>query len=188
MHFQQQMKHFPLSYSSTAFLISALLNSFRNIFQVFSKMQNSKYLHIKCRSVSQKTKPKKLHNHWSKDGLPAFSHCLACSKQRSTIHVCKLWYRGPWWLLLLCCVYVVSEWWEKNDFPTETEMKLVKCVLLMLLCVVSRRMQNVGEQGHMALLGHSLAAYISVLEREQLRKLTTRILSDTTLWLCRLFR
>uniref|UniRef100_A0A8C5QPR8 Pyridoxal-dependent decarboxylase domain-containing protein 1 n=1 Tax=Leptobrachium leishanense TaxID=445787 RepID=A0A8C5QPR8_9ANUR len=40
----------------------------------------------------------------------------------------------------------------------------------------------------MALLGHSLAAYISVLGRERLRKLTTRILSDTTLWLCRLFR
>ncbi|KAJ8246031.1 hypothetical protein GJAV_G00262910 [Gymnothorax javanicus] len=51
-----------------------------------------------------------------------------------------------------------------------------------------RRMQNVGEQGHMALLGHSLAAYISVLGRERMRKLTTRILSDTTLWLCRLFR
>ncbi|XP_056262090.1 pyridoxal-dependent decarboxylase domain-containing protein 1 isoform X2 [Pseudoliparis swirei] len=51
-----------------------------------------------------------------------------------------------------------------------------------------QRMQHVGEQGHMALLGHSLAAYISVLDRERLRKLTTRILSDTTLWLCRLFR
>ncbi|XP_063759749.1 pyridoxal-dependent decarboxylase domain-containing protein 1 isoform X2 [Eleginops maclovinus] len=50
-----------------------------------------------------------------------------------------------------------------------------------------QQMQNVGEQGHMALLGHSLAAYISVLDRERLRKLTTRILSDTTLWLCRLF-
>lgn len=50
------------------------------------------------------------------------------------------------------------------------------------------RMQNMGEQGHMALLGHSLAAYISVLDRERLRKLTTRIVSDTTLWLCRLFR
>ncbi|XP_069503228.1 pyridoxal-dependent decarboxylase domain-containing protein 1 [Ambystoma mexicanum] len=50
------------------------------------------------------------------------------------------------------------------------------------------RTQNVGEQGHMALLGHSLAAYISVLDKERLRKLTTRILSDTTLWLCRLFR
>uniref|UniRef100_A0A3Q2QIA3 Pyridoxal-dependent decarboxylase domain-containing protein 1 n=1 Tax=Fundulus heteroclitus TaxID=8078 RepID=A0A3Q2QIA3_FUNHE len=52
----------------------------------------------------------------------------------------------------------------------------------------SQAMQNVGEQGHMALLGHSLAAYISVLGRERLRKLTTRILSDTTLWLCRIFR
>ncbi|XP_019362953.1 PREDICTED: pyridoxal-dependent decarboxylase domain-containing protein 1 isoform X2 [Gavialis gangeticus] len=52
----------------------------------------------------------------------------------------------------------------------------------------SYRLQNVGEQGHMALLGHSLAAYISVLDRERLRKLVTRILSDTTLWLCRLFR
>ncbi|XP_063042942.1 pyridoxal-dependent decarboxylase domain-containing protein 1 isoform X2 [Engraulis encrasicolus] len=51
-----------------------------------------------------------------------------------------------------------------------------------------QRMQYVGEQGHMALLGHSLAAYISVLDRERFRKLTTRILSDTTLWLCRLFR
>ncbi|XP_061702335.1 pyridoxal-dependent decarboxylase domain-containing protein 1 isoform X2 [Syngnathoides biaculeatus] len=50
------------------------------------------------------------------------------------------------------------------------------------------QMQNVGEQGHIALLGHSLAAYISVLDRERLRKLTTRILSDTTMWLCRLFR
>ncbi|KAL0993230.1 hypothetical protein UPYG_G00104940 [Umbra pygmaea] len=52
----------------------------------------------------------------------------------------------------------------------------------------SHLMQNVGEQGHMALLGHSLAAFISVMEKERLRKLTTRIASDTTLWLCRLFR
>uniref|UniRef100_A0AAY4C685 Pyridoxal-dependent decarboxylase domain-containing protein 1 n=1 Tax=Denticeps clupeoides TaxID=299321 RepID=A0AAY4C685_9TELE len=51
-----------------------------------------------------------------------------------------------------------------------------------------RRTQYVGEQAHMALLGHSLAAYVSVLDRERLRKLTTRILSDTTLWLCRIFR
>lgn len=51
-----------------------------------------------------------------------------------------------------------------------------------------QRIQHVGEQGRIALLGHSLAAYISVLEKERLRRLTTRILSDTTLWLCRLFR
>uniref|UniRef100_A0A8P4KP90 Pyridoxal-dependent decarboxylase domain-containing protein 1 n=1 Tax=Dicentrarchus labrax TaxID=13489 RepID=A0A8P4KP90_DICLA len=66
-------------------------------------------------------------------------------------------------------------------------LECIKCVI-KLLFDVSSRMQNVGEQGHMALLGHSLAAYISVLDRERLRKLTTRILSDTTLWLCRLFR
>uniref|UniRef100_A0A286XRK4 Pyridoxal-dependent decarboxylase domain-containing protein 1 n=1 Tax=Cavia porcellus TaxID=10141 RepID=A0A286XRK4_CAVPO len=52
----------------------------------------------------------------------------------------------------------------------------------------STRIQNIGEQGHMALLGHSLGAYISTLDKERLRKLTTRILSDTTLWLCRIFR
>uniref|UniRef100_A0A667IIR0 Pyridoxal-dependent decarboxylase domain-containing protein 1 n=1 Tax=Lynx canadensis TaxID=61383 RepID=A0A667IIR0_LYNCA len=50
------------------------------------------------------------------------------------------------------------------------------------------RIQNIGEQGHIALLGHSLGAYISTLDKEKLRKLTTRILSDTTLWLCRIFR
>ncbi|XP_072298408.1 pyridoxal-dependent decarboxylase domain-containing protein 1 [Eucyclogobius newberryi] len=48
--------------------------------------------------------------------------------------------------------------------------------------------QQVGEQAHMALLGHSLAAYISVLPRDRLRSIATRILSDSTLWLCRLFR
>ncbi|XP_021100010.1 pyridoxal-dependent decarboxylase domain-containing protein 1 isoform X3 [Heterocephalus glaber] len=52
----------------------------------------------------------------------------------------------------------------------------------------SARIQNIGEQGHMALLGHSLGAYISTLDKERLRKLTTRILSDATLWLCRIFR
>ncbi|XP_045060311.2 pyridoxal-dependent decarboxylase domain-containing protein 1 isoform X2 [Desmodus rotundus] len=50
------------------------------------------------------------------------------------------------------------------------------------------RIQSIGEQGHIALLGHSLGAYISTLDKEKLRKLTTRILSDTTLWLCRIFR
>uniref|UniRef100_A0A3B3Z6G0 Uncharacterized protein n=1 Tax=Periophthalmus magnuspinnatus TaxID=409849 RepID=A0A3B3Z6G0_9GOBI len=50
------------------------------------------------------------------------------------------------------------------------------------------RGQQVGEQAHMALLGHSLAAYISVLPRDRLRSISTRVLSDSTLWLCRLFR
>ncbi|KAJ3600702.1 hypothetical protein NHX12_031680 [Muraenolepis orangiensis] len=50
------------------------------------------------------------------------------------------------------------------------------------------QLQNMGRQGHMALLGHCLTAYLSVLSKDRFRKLTTRILSDTTLWLCRLFR
>ncbi|XP_068615566.1 pyridoxal-dependent decarboxylase domain-containing protein 1-like [Brachionichthys hirsutus] len=50
------------------------------------------------------------------------------------------------------------------------------------------RRRDVGQLGHMTLLGHSLAAYMSVLDRERLRTLTARILPDTTLWLCRLFR
>ncbi|CAJ1075372.1 LOW QUALITY PROTEIN: pyridoxal-dependent decarboxylase domain-containing protein 1 [Xyrichtys novacula] len=50
------------------------------------------------------------------------------------------------------------------------------------------KIQNMGEEGHVALLGHSLAAFTAMLDTEQLRKLATRILSDTTLWLCRLFR
>ena len=45
-----------------------------------------------------------------------------------------------------------------------------------------------GQNGHMALLGHCLTAYLSMLNKDGFRKLTTRILSDTTLWLCRLFR
>uniref|UniRef100_A0A8P4G7D0 Pyridoxal-dependent decarboxylase domain-containing protein 1 n=1 Tax=Dicentrarchus labrax TaxID=13489 RepID=A0A8P4G7D0_DICLA len=83
---------------------------------------------------------------------------------------------------VLSCPGMVLE----NNFLKRTALS-IKCVI-KLLFDVSSRMQNVGEQGHMALLGHSLAAYISVLDRERLRKLTTRILSDTTLWLCRLFR
>uniref|UniRef100_A0A2I3GBJ8 Pyridoxal dependent decarboxylase domain containing 1 n=1 Tax=Nomascus leucogenys TaxID=61853 RepID=A0A2I3GBJ8_NOMLE len=51
----------------------------------------------------------------------------------------------------------------------------------------SPRSQNIGEQGHMALLGHSLGAYISTLDKEKLRKLRTRVLSGTTLWLFIIF-
>ncbi|CAL8283248.1 unnamed protein product [Boreogadus saida] len=50
------------------------------------------------------------------------------------------------------------------------------------------RLQNVGPNSHMALLGHCLTAYLSMLNKDGFRQLTTRILSDTTLWLCRLFR
>uniref|UniRef100_A0AAQ5YV47 Pyridoxal-dependent decarboxylase domain-containing protein 1 n=1 Tax=Amphiprion ocellaris TaxID=80972 RepID=A0AAQ5YV47_AMPOC len=88
-----------------------------------------------------------------------------------------------------CFVYKVLNGLAPPPLQEFIKRKTVSgmCVI-MLLFGVSSRLLNVGEQGHMALLGHSLAAYISVLDRERLRKLTTRILSDTTMWLCRLFR
>lgn len=73
-------------------------------------------------------------------------------------------------------------------FKGKTWASQVKVGMIEALFAISSRMHSLGEQGQMALLGHSLAAYISVLDRERLRKLTTRIQSDTTLWLCRLFR
>lgn len=73
-------------------------------------------------------------------------------------------------------------------FKDKTWGSQVKVQMIEILFGISSKMHNVGEQGQMALLGHSLAAYTSVLDRERLRKLTTRIQSDTTLWLCRLFR
>uniref|UniRef100_A0A2I3TJC6 PDXDC1/PDXD2 second domain-containing protein n=1 Tax=Pan troglodytes TaxID=9598 RepID=A0A2I3TJC6_PANTR len=74
---------------------------------------------------------------------------------------------------------------EKKTTPNEKSGKDMKALLQKKnLC----KIQNIGEQGHVALLGHSLGAYISTLDKEKLRKLTTRILSDTTLCLCRIFR
>uniref|UniRef100_A0A8C9T399 Pyridoxal-dependent decarboxylase domain-containing protein 1 n=1 Tax=Scleropages formosus TaxID=113540 RepID=A0A8C9T399_SCLFO len=52
----------------------------------------------------------------------------------------------------------------------------------------SQRMHGLGERGHVTLLGHSLVAYISGLHRERVRRLSIRVQSDTTLWLCRIFR
>ncbi|GAB5583050.1 pyridoxal-dependent decarboxylase domain-containing protein 1 isoform X2 [Prionailurus iriomotensis] len=73
---------------------------------------------------------------------------------------------------------------ENSSFPTPLPARL----FVDLRTIASLQVQNIGEQGHIALLGHSLGAYISTLDKEKLRKLTTRILSDTTLWLCRIFR
>lgn len=44
------------------------------------------------------------------------------------------------------------------------------------------------KAAHVALLGQSLMAYISTFELDHLRRLATRIVSDTTLWLARIFR
>ncbi|XP_071491690.1 putative pyridoxal-dependent decarboxylase domain-containing protein 2 [Diadema antillarum] len=44
------------------------------------------------------------------------------------------------------------------------------------------------KAAHIALVGQSLMAYISTFELNHLRRLATRIVSDTTLWLSRIFR
>uniref|UniRef100_A0A8C9RJ11 Pyridoxal-dependent decarboxylase domain-containing protein 1 n=1 Tax=Scleropages formosus TaxID=113540 RepID=A0A8C9RJ11_SCLFO len=59
--------------------------------------------------------------------------------------------------------------------------------MTFMLCL-SGRMHGLGERGHVTLLGHSLVAYISGLHRERVRRLSIRVQSDTTLWLCRIFR
>uniref|UniRef100_A0A4W5QBM9 Pyridoxal-dependent decarboxylase domain-containing protein 1 n=1 Tax=Hucho hucho TaxID=62062 RepID=A0A4W5QBM9_9TELE len=87
----------------------------------------------------------------------------------------------------LCMNFIHLKYSQYNHYNTVYQHHVFVTSLPVRVLSPSR-MQNVGEQGHMALLGHSLAAYISVLDRERLRKLITRIASDTTLWLCRLFR
>ncbi|XP_078691676.1 putative pyridoxal-dependent decarboxylase domain-containing protein 2 isoform X3 [Branchiostoma floridae x Branchiostoma belcheri] len=47
---------------------------------------------------------------------------------------------------------------------------------------------SIDSTAKLALLGHSLAAYATLLPPDRLRRFTTRIISDTTLWLSRLFR
>uniref|UniRef100_A0A8C4Q8J0 Pyridoxal-dependent decarboxylase domain-containing protein 1 n=3 Tax=Eptatretus burgeri TaxID=7764 RepID=A0A8C4Q8J0_EPTBU len=47
---------------------------------------------------------------------------------------------------------------------------------------------SLAERALVPLLAHALVAYLSLLERDRLRHLTTRLTSDTTLWMCRLFR
>ncbi|XP_033630500.1 putative pyridoxal-dependent decarboxylase domain-containing protein 2 [Asterias rubens] len=44
------------------------------------------------------------------------------------------------------------------------------------------------KEAQVAMLGQSIAAYCNTLDAAHLRKLTTRIISDTTLWLSRIFR
>ncbi|XP_006811830.2 putative pyridoxal-dependent decarboxylase domain-containing protein 2 [Saccoglossus kowalevskii] len=47
---------------------------------------------------------------------------------------------------------------------------------------------NLDNVANVSMISQGIAAYISTLEDKHLKKLSTRILSDTTLWLSRLFR
>ncbi|XP_070579429.1 putative pyridoxal-dependent decarboxylase domain-containing protein 2 isoform X3 [Ptychodera flava] len=48
--------------------------------------------------------------------------------------------------------------------------------------------EHLDDAAHISMISQGLAAYISTLDTDQLQKLSTRVLSDTTLWLSRLFR
>ncbi|XP_072030230.1 putative pyridoxal-dependent decarboxylase domain-containing protein 2 isoform X3 [Amphiura filiformis] len=48
--------------------------------------------------------------------------------------------------------------------------------------------KNLSKASHVSMLGQSVAAYCTTLGPSHLRKLTTRIISDTTLWMSRIFR
>ncbi|CAN8002704.1 unnamed protein product [Ixodes hexagonus] len=49
-------------------------------------------------------------------------------------------------------------------------------------------LRRLDEAGKAVVTSHALAAYVSTLELTSLRKLTTRVVSDTGLWVSRLFR
>lgn len=52
----------------------------------------------------------------------------------------------------------------------------------------SFELRQLDDIGKMAVVSHTLAAYVSTLEPWKLRRLATRVVSDTTLWISRLFR
>ncbi|XP_067673201.1 putative pyridoxal-dependent decarboxylase domain-containing protein 2 [Haliotis asinina] len=49
-------------------------------------------------------------------------------------------------------------------------------------------LQKLDDHGQVAVMAHSLTAYVSTLDEEHLKKFTARITSDCQLWLSRLFR
>lgn len=49
-------------------------------------------------------------------------------------------------------------------------------------------LRDFDDHAEVAVLGHSIAAYTSTLDFAHLRQFATRIVSDTTLWVSRLFR
>ena len=50
------------------------------------------------------------------------------------------------------------------------------------------KLKSLDSHADVAVMGHSIAAYVSTLELSHLRTFITRIVSDTTLWISRLFR
>lgn len=72
-----------------------------------------------------------------------------------------------------------------------TIMELLEAILMQNDAGTSKgtmRLPPLEPAGRAVLLAHSLAACVAGLDRVHLQKLTTRLTSDTTLWVSRLFR
>ncbi|CAH1793436.1 unnamed protein product, partial [Owenia fusiformis] len=54
--------------------------------------------------------------------------------------------------------------------------------------LIPAKLKKLDDNSEVAVLAHSVAAYVSTLDPAHLRQFTTRIVSDTTLWTSRLFR
>jgi hypothetical protein len=54
--------------------------------------------------------------------------------------------------------------------------------------LVPATLKELDQHAEVAVLGHSIAAFVSTLDPAHLRQFATRIISDTTLWISRLFR
>ncbi|XP_064633876.1 putative pyridoxal-dependent decarboxylase domain-containing protein 2 isoform X2 [Lineus longissimus] len=67
--------------------------------------------------------------------------------------------------------------YENFNDEEEDETKLVRASL-----------KKLDSHGEVAILAHSLGAFISTLGEEHLKRISARIISDTTLWISRLFR
>ena len=60
----------------------------------------------------------------------------------------------------------------------------------MYVCVVASKasLKQMDENAEVAILSHSVGAYVSTLEPSHLKHLATKVVNDTTHWITRLFR
>ena len=57
------------------------------------------------------------------------------------------------------------------------------------VCAFSKAsLKQMDENAEVAILSHSVGAYVSTLEPSHLKHLATKVVNDTTHWVARLFR
>ena len=58
----------------------------------------------------------------------------------------------------------------------------------LYVCFRPVQIRNLDEHGQASITAHSLAAYVSCLNEDHLKKFTTKVTSDCQLWLSKMFR